>query len=144
MLLLNTKSIVDCSEEESEVHFTESEFLAEAIYSLPNYRCSRRLETLDVGKRNDVAHIDKVELHSFMSELEGLDCKNGYDIVLDDNNNLSLMVYGSRYEFEGGIYTSLSKVTFMAMAKGGDIRDISDEIHNAICKAELSFSDVSL
>lgn len=142
MLLLNTKSIVDCSEEESEFHFNESISIAEAIYSLPNFRCSRRLESLNVGMRNDVTHIDKVELHSFMSDLEGLDCKNGYDIILDDDNNLALMVYGSRYEFEGSVYTSLSKVTFTAMANGV-VHDISNDIINAIRSTELDLTEIS-
>lgn len=142
MLLLNTKSIVDCSEDESELHFNESISIAEAIYSLPNLRCSRRLESLNVGMRNDVTHFDKVELHSFMSDLEGLDCKNGYDIILDDDNNLALMVYGSRYEFEGSVYTSLSKVTFTAMANGV-VHDISNDIINAIRSAELDLTEIS-
>ena len=46
-LLLNSKSILNCNEEEEKEHNNEIEEISKMIYSLPNYDCAIIIKYVD-------------------------------------------------------------------------------------------------
>ncbi len=51
-MLLNTKSIIDCNEEEYEDHIQELTDIEELICELPNYDCAVIIKYLDPAHEN--------------------------------------------------------------------------------------------
>ena len=49
-MLLNSKSILNCNEEEEKEHNNEIEEISKMIYSLPNYDCAIIIKYVDKAK----------------------------------------------------------------------------------------------
>mgnify|MGYP007128339739 CR=1 FL=1 len=57
-MLLNSKSILNCNEEEEKEHNNEIEEISKMIYSLPNYDCAIIIKYVDKAneKRKEEKH----------------------------------------------------------------------------------------
>ena len=103
MILLNTKSILDCDEEETEIHFKEIENLFEKI-SNDNHSYNVKVSYLDPYQQKT----KEIKVHQMkMSEIEdfiqNFDIKNGAD-VHNDQKNLVFVLYGQTYNYEDKDY----------------------------------------
>ena len=105
MQLLNTKSILDCStEEEEKNHKREIEKVMEAIYSMPNYRTILRYHFVDVVHQRNLDMFLHYHIHEFLESIDGIDCKNGYDFAIQDNDTLTVIVYGQHYMMKNSFH----------------------------------------
>lgn len=99
MILLNTKSILHCNEEETEIHFKEIENIFEKISNDENLY-NVKVSYLDPYQQKT----KKIKIHQMkMSEIENFiqnfDIKNGADIY-NDQKNLVFVLYGQTYRYE--------------------------------------------
>lgn len=103
MILLNTKSILDCNEKETEVHFKEIENLFETLSNDDNFFI------VEVSYLDPIQIIDKCRriIKMKLSELEDFiqdfDIKNGADIY-NDNTNIVINLYSQTYQYENKDY----------------------------------------
>lgn len=103
MILLNTKSILNCDEEETKIHFKEIETLFEKL-STNNHLCIIKVDHLDpiqkIDKCSRLVQITMSELEDFIQEF---DIKNGAD-VYNDNKHIVIKLYGQTYCYKGKDY----------------------------------------
>lgn len=52
-MLLNSKSILNCNEEEEKEHNNEIEEISKMIYSLPNYDCAIIIKYVDKANEKE-------------------------------------------------------------------------------------------
>lgn len=109
MILLNTKSILDCNEEETEIHFKEIENLFE--------KCSNNNNLYNVK----VSYLDpyqqktkEIKIHQMkMSEIEdfiqNFDIKNGADIY-NNQKNIVIRLYGQTYQYKDKNYINTTQL----------------------------------
>lgn len=103
MILLNTKSILDCNEEETEVHFKEIEDLFETLSNDDDF-CIVEVSYLDPIQIIDKCRrIIKMKLSELEDFIQDFDIKNGADIY-NDQNNLVFVLYGQNYNYDGKNY----------------------------------------
>ena len=103
MILLNTKSILDCNEEETEVHFKEIEDLFETL-SYDDDFCIVEVSYLDPIQIIDKCRrLVKMKLSELEDFIQDFDIKNGTDIY-NDQNNLVFVLYGQNYNYDGKDY----------------------------------------
>lgn len=103
MILLNTKSILDCNEKETEVHFKEIENLFETLSNDDNF-CIVEVSYLDPIQIIDKCRrIIKMKLSELEDFIQDFDIKNGADIY-NDQNNLVFVLYGQNYNYDGKNY----------------------------------------
>lgn len=109
MILLNTKSILDCNEEETEVHFKEIEDLFEKC-SNDNHSYNVKINYLDPYQQKT----KEIKVHQMkMSEIEdfiqNFDIKNGADIY-NDQKNIVIKLYGQTYQYKGKNYINTTQL----------------------------------
>lgn len=103
MILLNKKSILDCDEEDTELHFKEIEALFEKL-STNNNLYNVEITYLDPyqkeNKPNKIIQMPMSELEDF---IQNFDIKNGADIY-NDNKNIIINLYGQTYQYDSKDY----------------------------------------
>lgn len=99
MELLNSKSILDCAtEQEVEKHYKEIQNFLNVLYSIHNYRTLLRFCFVDEIHKKNVEVILRCVLHESIDVIDGIDCKNGFDIRITDSfEYLTVIVYGQHY-----------------------------------------------
>lgn len=109
MILLNTKSILDCDEEETEIHFKEIETLFEKL-SNDHQLYNVEVTYLDPYQKE---HKPTKNVQITMSEIEdfiqNFDIKNGADIY-NDQKNLVFVLYGQTYNYENKDYINTTQL----------------------------------
>lgn len=103
MILLNTKPILDCNEEETEVHFKEIESIFEKLstdddFCIVEVSYSDPIQIIDKCRR-----IIKIKLSEIEEFIQDFDIKNGADIY-NDQNNLVFVLYGQNYNYDDKNY----------------------------------------
>lgn len=98
MRLLNSKSILDCNEQETLIHEQEIDKILNEIYQLDNYDCAIIFKHIDEAHKNQEDIIKPCQLHDFMDMIEYVDFKNGIDFAVEDNGVFVVVVYGQGYE----------------------------------------------
>lgn len=101
MRLLNTKSILDCDEQDILIHEQEVEEIVNEIHQLNNYDCAIIFKHVDEAHKKQVDVIKPCQLHDFMEMVEYVDFKNGFDFAVEDNGVFVIVVYGQGYEMKG-------------------------------------------
>lgn len=96
-ILLTSKSILDCNEQEEEIHNKEIENIVNFIQTFPNYECVIILKYKDKAHEHLKDKILQGSLHDFLSNIEYVDFKNGIDLKIGDNNLLTIIAYGQNY-----------------------------------------------
>lgn len=99
MKLLNSKSIIDCTEAEEEMHNTEISTILENLLNYPNYDCAVLVKQLDKAHKNEKTVVNHCKLYNCAETIEMVDSKNGVDIVLSDDY-LTFIVYGQTYTMD--------------------------------------------
>lgn len=98
MKLLNTKSILDCNEDEEMIHNQEIEDICNSIYDYENYDSAIIFKFVDQAHSHKEDVIKSCELYDFMEMIEYTDFKNGIDFAVEDNGVFVVIVYGQGYE----------------------------------------------
>lgn len=100
MILLNTKSILQCDEEETEIHFKEIENLFEKL-SKDNNSYNVEVSYLDpYQNRVKGTKIHQLRLSELKDFIQNFDIKNGADIY-NDQKNIVIKLYGQTYQYNG-------------------------------------------
>lgn len=103
MLLLNTKTVLNCDEVEYEIH---SEEILKVIDFLSN---QKYLDCAILYKYQDIVHKDQDQkvlsstLDNLMDIFEMFDLKNGVDVYYEDGFYI-FIIYGQNYSFNGEDY----------------------------------------
>lgn len=137
MKAINNQSILDCTELETEVHAAEMEQLSLAVFTMPDYLCDFKVDFLDdYHKRMNVPLVYESYLHRVFDFLESQDIKNGIDAFLNDENQLTFILYGQGYSIKGkqGILTT--QVTVSAFDEQMKPVDFSNSLGHLV-QAEL-------
>ena len=109
MILLNTKSILQCDEEETEIHFKEIENLFEKL-SKDNNLYSIEVSYLDpYQNRVKETKINKIQLSEIEDFIQNFDIKNGADIY-NDQKNIVIKLYGQTYQYKGKHYITTTQL----------------------------------
>ena len=123
-MLLNSKSILNCNEEEEKEHNNEIEEISKMIYSLPNYDCAIIIKYVD--KANE--------------KRKYIDIKNGIDLVIEDNNIFSIHAYGQCYKLKDDFHFVETNIYIMPYDENRDFIDISNFL---VANKEMKFGFIS-
>lgn len=115
MILLNTKSILQCNEEETEIHNKEIEmFFEQHLLSNPNL-CQITTSYLDPYQKETKSETTQIiNIYELDDFIQRYDIKNGLDVYVDTNNyDIILKLYGQGYWFnnETHLTTTLLRIT---------------------------------
>ena len=103
MILLNTKSILDCNENETEIHFKEIENLFEKI-SNENNLYNVKVSYLDpYQQKTKEIKVHQMQMSEIEDFIQNFDIKNGADIY-NNQQNLVFVLYGQTYNYENKDY----------------------------------------
>lgn len=115
MILLNTKSILQYDEEETEIHNKEVEIFFDNNFSTNPYLCEVKTTYLDVHQKETKFEISQViNAYELEDLIQSYDIKNGLDVFLDTNNcDIILNIYGQGYWFnnETHLVTTQLRIT---------------------------------
>lgn len=109
MKLLNSKSIIDCTEVEEEKHNEELFIILESLSIYPNYDCAALIKTFDKYNKDKNLIIKKCKLYNCDETIDYVDSKNGIDIALIDDY-LTFIVYGQHYTINNKTYITKSEI----------------------------------
>lgn len=109
MIPLNTKPILDCNEEETEIHFKEIESIFEKLSTDDNFciievSYSDPIQIIDKCRR-----IIKMKLSEIEEFIQNFDIKNGADIY-NNEKNLVFILYGQNYNYNGQNYITTTQL----------------------------------
>ena len=115
MILLNTKSILQCDEKETEIHNKEVESFFNNNFSTNPYLCQITTTYLDSHQKDTKSETSQIiniyELNDFIQKY---DIKNGLDVFVDTNNyDIILKLYGQGYYYkhENNLTTTQLRIT---------------------------------
>ena len=103
MKLINSKSILDCDENEEEVHNQENNEFIEKLFDSPDYECAALFKRTDMNDANSEIIIKPCRLHDCFEMVEYVDAKNGVDIF-NDGGFITFIVYGQHYKKNDKFY----------------------------------------
>lgn len=96
MILLNSKSILQCDENEEEIHSKEIQDIIDEIIAYKDYDCALICKYQDIGHKNIDQRIDSCCFSELLAYLGTRDIKNGVDLFTD-GQYLVFLVYGQGY-----------------------------------------------
>ena len=101
MILLNTKSILQCNEKETEIHNKEVESFFNNNFSTNPYLCQVTTTYLDPHQKETKSETTQViNIYELDGFIQKYDIKNGLDVYIDTNNyDIILKLYGQTYWF---------------------------------------------
>ena len=109
MILLNTKSILDCDEEETELHFKEIEALFEKL-STYNNLYNVEVTYLDpYQKEHKPTKIVQMTMSELEDFIQNFDIKNGADIY-NNKKNIVIKLYGQTYQYKDKDYINTTQL----------------------------------
>ena len=109
MILLNTKSILQCDEEETELHFKEIEALFEKLsndHQLYNVEITYLDPYQQENKSTKIVQMIMSEIEDF---IQNFDIKNGADIY-NDQKNIVIKLYGQTYQYKNKDYINTTQL----------------------------------
>lgn len=109
MILLNKKSILQCDEEETEIHFKEIENLFEKISNDKNLY-NVKVSYLDpYQQKTKEIKIHQMQMSKIEEFIQNFDIKNGADIY-NDQKNIVIKLYGQTYQYKGKNYINTTQL----------------------------------
>lgn len=109
MILLNTKSILDCNEEETKIHFKEIENLFEKISNDENLY-NVKVSYLDpYQKKTKETKVHQMQMSELEDFIQNFDIKNGADIC-NDQKNIVIRLYGQTYQYKCKDYINTTQL----------------------------------
>lgn len=103
MKLLNSKSILNCIEQEVEQHNKECSAIIESLHKYDDYDCAAIIKYFDEANKDREPIIKSCNLHNCDEMIEYVDSKNGVDIAVVENF-LTFLVYGQNYSLNDKYY----------------------------------------
>ena len=96
MILLNKKSILDCNENEREIHNKEIQNTIEKILGYKDYQCALLCKYQDEAHKDIEQRVDSCLVSELYEYLETRDIKNGVDLFTDGQYFIFL-IFGQDY-----------------------------------------------
>lgn len=103
MELLNSKSILDCNEQEIEQHNQECSLIIEKLLKYDNYDCAVIYRYFDEASKEKEPVIKQCNLYDCLDMVQYADIKNGVDFAVVEEF-LTFICYGSEYEYNNQIH----------------------------------------
>ena len=103
MELLNSKSILDCNEQEIEQHNQECSAIIESLHKYDDYDCAVIYKYFDEANKEKEPVIKQCNLHDCLDMVQYADIKNGVDFATVEGF-LTFICYGSEYEYNNQMY----------------------------------------
>lgn len=103
MELLNSKSILDCNEQEIEQHNQECSLIIEKLLKYDNYDCAVIYKYFDEVSKEKEPVIKQCNLYDCLDMVQYADIKNGVDFAVVEEF-LTFICYGSEYEYNNQIH----------------------------------------
>lgn len=103
MELLNSKSILDCNEQETEQHNKECSTIIENLHKYDDYDCAVIYKYFDEANKEKEPVIKQCNLYNCLDMVQYADTKNGIDLALVENF-LTFICYGQEYSMEDGVH----------------------------------------
>lgn len=100
---LNSKSILDCTEQEIEQHNQECSAIIEKLHKYDNYECAVIYKYFDEANKEKEPVIKQCNLYDCLDMVQYADIKNGIDFATVEGF-LTLICYGSEYELNKQVY----------------------------------------
>ena len=96
MILLNKKSILDCNENEREIHNKEIQNTIEKILGYKDYQCALLCKYQDEAHKDIEQRMDSCLVSELYEYLGTRDIKNGVDLFMDGQYFIFL-IFGQDY-----------------------------------------------
>ena len=103
MELLNSKSILDCTEQETEQHDQECSAIIENLQKYDDYDCAVIYKYFDEANKEKEPVIKQCNLYDCLDMVQYADIKNGMDFATVEGF-LTFICYGSEYEYNNQMY----------------------------------------
>ena len=103
MELLNSKSILDCSEKETEQHNQECSSIIENLHKYDDYDCAVIYKYFDKANKEKEPVIKQCNLYDCLDMVQFADIKNGVDFAIVEGY-LTFVCYGSEYQYNNQIH----------------------------------------
>ena len=95
---LNSKSILDCSEQETEQHNQECSSIIENLHKYDDYDCAVIYKYFDEANKEKEPVIKQCKLYDSLDVVQFADIKNGVDFAIVEGF-LTFVCYGSEYQY---------------------------------------------
>ena len=109
MELLNSKSILDCTEQEKEQHNQECSTIIESLHKYDDYDCAVIYKYFDEANKEKEPVIKQCNLYDCLDMVQFSDIKNGVDFATVEGF-LTFICYGSEYEYNKQIHLVTSGI----------------------------------
>lgn len=103
MELINSKSIVNCTELEIEQHNQECSAIIESLHKYDDYDCAVIYKYFDEANKEKEPVIKQCNLYDCLDMVQYADIKNGVDFAIVEGF-LIFICYGSEYEYNDQIH----------------------------------------
>ena len=103
MELINSKSIVNCTELEIEQHNQECSAIIESLHKYDDYDCAVIYKYFDEASKEKEPVIKQCNLYDCLDMVQYADIKNGVDFAMVEGF-LTFICYGSEYEYNNQIH----------------------------------------
>ena len=103
MELLNSKSILDCTEQETEQHNQECSAIIESLQKYDDYDCAVIYKYFDEANKEREPVIKQCNLYNCLDMVQYADIKSGVDFAIVEGF-LTFICYGSEYEYNNQIH----------------------------------------
>lgn len=128
--ILNSKSIMDCEDdEEIEKHTEEILNVLDKITELNDFHCALICKYQDEYHKRFEAKIKDCYLSEVLEELEYFDIKNGVDLCIDKDGFLVFMIYGQTYEYNDNDYIITMAMKILPIDENKNFIDVSEVIY---------------
>lgn len=103
MELLNSKSILNCTELEIEQHNQECSAIIESLHKYDDYDCAVIYKYFDEANKEKKPVIKQCNLYDCLDMVQYADIKSGVDFAIVEGF-LTFICYGSEYEYNNQIH----------------------------------------
>lgn len=105
MKLLNSKSILDCTENDIEMHNQEINSIIGSLQKYDNYDCAIIYKYFDQANKDKKPIIKQCKLYDCLDTIQYADIKNGVDLSMIEGF-LTFICYGTEYQYNNQNYVT--------------------------------------
>lgn len=129
MKLLNSKSILDCDENEEQQHNDELMKIFEHLVSIKDYPCALVCKYQDEAHNKLDNQIYNCQLSEVFDEIQKFDMKNGVDLFLDENGFMNMLIYGQGYTYQDKYSLITMGIKILPYDEQRNFLDLTDSIY---------------
>lgn len=119
MKILNTKSILNCTESEIEEHHRECSKFINHLQNHKNYCCAVIYKYFDEANKEKEPVIKQCNLYDCLHMVQYADIKNGVDFAIVEGF-LTFVCYGSEYQYNNQIHLVITCIQIRPFNKNKD------------------------